>query len=55
MSNVKAKSSKKYQMTKFKFEIYFRPGEYPAPWGEGFCPLWSLIPRCLRRGSSLVF
>ena len=32
--------------------FYFRPGEYPAPWGEGFCPLWSLIPRCLRRGSS---
>jgi len=31
----------------------FRPGEYPAPWGEGFSPLWSLIPRCLRRGSSL--
>ena len=31
----------------------FRPGEYPAPWGEGFSPLWLLIPRCLRRGSSL--
>ncbi len=32
--------------------FYFRPGEYPATWGEGFSPLWSLIPRCLRRGSS---
>ena len=21
----------------------FRPGEYPAPWGEGFSPLWSFV------------
>jgi hypothetical protein len=36
-----------------RITFIFRPGEYPAPWGEGFSPLWSLIPRCLRRGSSL--